>query len=131
LQRQKGDRTHTSIDVSVDRTGIAARLRGLFGGQDSSDLGELAARLGVEELSLRMSVDELSPHPTVEVLAAVIRVYGVDPSWLLTGEYDAGTHRSAMEGDLDPAMSVRQFFYERKVRISEPTRERFRFNDQN
>lgn len=121
----------TLIHVSVDRAGIAARLRGLLGGQDNRDLGDVAVRLGVEELSLRMSVDELSPHPTVEVLAAVIRVYGVDPSWLLTGQYDAGIHRSVMDGDLDPAVSVRQFFYERKVRISEPTRERFRFNDQN
>jgi transcriptional regulator with XRE-family HTH domain len=117
--------------VTVDRAAIAARLRGLLGGQDNSDLEELAARLGVEEMSLRMSVDDLSPHPTVEVLAAVIRVYGVDPSWLLTGQYDAATHRSVMEGEADPATAVRQFFYERKVRISEPTRERFRFNDQN
>lgn len=78
-----------------------------------------------------MSIDELSPHPTVEVLAAVIRVYGIDPSWLLTGQYDPSTHRSVMEGDSDATTAVRQFFYERKLRISEPTRERFHFNDEN
>jgi hypothetical protein len=115
----------------VDRTGIAARLRGLLGGPDNPDLGDVADRLGVEELSLRTSIDELSPHPTVEVLAAVIRVYGIDPSWLLTGKYDANTHRSVMEGESDPATAVRQFFYDRKVRISAPTREPFRFHDQN
>jgi hypothetical protein len=115
----------------VDRAGIAARLRGLLGGLETVDWGDVADRLGVEELSLRMSIDELSPHPTVEVLAAVIRVYGIDPSWLLTGKYDARTHRSVIEGDLDPSVSVRQFFYERKVRISEPTPERFWTNDQN
>lgn len=117
--------------MSVDRAGIAARLRGLLGGSENPDLAAVADRLGVEELALRMSIDELSPHPTVEVLAAVIRVYGIDPSWLLTGTYDANTHRSVMDGDADAATAVRHFFYEPKLRISEPTRERFRFNDAN
>lgn len=117
--------------MSIDRMAIAERLRSLFSGQESHELGELAKRLGVEELSLRVSVDELSPHPTVEVLAAVIQAYGIDPSWLLTGIYDAGTHRSVMEGEADAATAVRQFMNARPVRISEPTREGFRSNDQN
>jgi hypothetical protein len=108
-------------------------LRGLLAGpdnQDVSDVPALASGLGVEERALRMSIDELAPQPTVEVLAAVIRTYGIDPSWLLTGQYDAATHRTVMEGESDPAISVRQFFSERKTRISEPTRERFHFDDQ-
>jgi hypothetical protein len=117
--------------LSVDRAGIATRLRSLLGGAENPDLEGVADRLGVEELSLRMSIDELSPHPTVEVLAAVIRVYGIDPSWLLTGTYDANTHRSVLDGDADPATAVRQFLYDSKLRISQPTRERFRFNDTN
>ena len=40
-----------------------------------------------------MSIDELAPYPTVDVIAAVVREYGVDPTWLLVGEYDATSHR--------------------------------------
>jgi hypothetical protein len=116
---------------TFDRNGIAERLRGLFSGQLSGDLEETAARLGVEELSLRMSIDELSPHPTIEVLAAVIRVYGIDPSWLLTGKYDAGTHRSAMEGEQDPADALREMIDRPTVRISQPVPAPFRYHDHN
>jgi len=79
----------------MDRHGIAARIRGLINGQEKGDIAEIAARLGVPELSLRMSVDELSPHPTIEVLAAIVRTYGIDPSWLLNGEYSSASHIEA------------------------------------
>lgn len=79
------------------RRAIASRLRGLIAGQDAGDLGATARRLGVDEVSLRMSVDADSPYPTVDVLLATIATYGVDPSYLLTGVYDADLHRRAME----------------------------------
>jgi hypothetical protein len=85
--------------VNSDRFEIAARVRGLLGGQDSGDAAATARRLDVEELALRMTIDEDSPHPVVDVLVAVIAAYGVDPSWLLTGDYDAQTHRRALDGD--------------------------------
>ena len=44
-----------------------------------------------------MSVDKISPYPTIDVVAAVVRDYGVDPTWLLTGEYNSATHRSSLE----------------------------------
>jgi hypothetical protein len=116
---------------TFDREGIAERLRGLFAGQFNGNLEETAAHLGIEELSLRMSIDEISPHPTIEVLAAVIRVYGIDPSWLLTGKYDAGTHRSAMEGEQDPADALREMINRPTVRISQPVRAQFRYHDHN
>lgn len=78
------------------KAAIAARIRGLLGGQDSS-VSDASRRLKVDEVSLRMSIDELAPYPTVDVIAAVIRVYGVDPTWLLTGEYDATTHRNMVD----------------------------------
>jgi len=117
--------------ATFDRAGIAERLRGLIGGQDHGDLADTAVRLGVEELSLRMSINEDSPHPTVEVLAAVIREYGIDPTWLLRGTYDAHTHRAAMEGTAGTVDALRQLLLQRPVRISEPTPERFRVQDQN
>lgn len=74
------------------RISIAARIRGLIGGQDAS-ISDAAKRLKVDEISLRMSVDDLAPYPTVDVIAAIVREYGVDPTWVLTGEYDASSHR--------------------------------------
>jgi len=73
--------------LNFDRAGIADRVRELLG-EGARDLAATAARLRVDELALRMSVDEMSPHPTVDVLAAVVRHYKVDASWLLTGSHD-------------------------------------------
>ena len=93
-------------------------------------MAEIAERLHVEELSLRLSVDELSPHPTVEVLDAVIRELGVDPTWLLTGSYDSGSHRMAMEsGDIRGVL--RDFIAMRPSPISDPPPEHFRASGQN
>lgn len=76
---------------------IAARIRGLLSGQ--GDTAALAARLRVDEVALRISIDGLSPYPTMGVIAAVVREYGVDPSWLLTGEYNAAAHREVLGAD--------------------------------
>jgi hypothetical protein len=114
-----------------DRVAIAGRLRELVGGPNRKDLGDIAERLGLEELSLRMSIDEDSPHPTVEVLAAVIKQYGIDPTWLLTGVYDASTHRSSMEDDQSTAARLRDLMSARPVRIAEPTVENIHFHEHN
>ena len=116
---------------AFDRAGIAHRLRELLLADKSKDLGQIAAHLGLEEVSLRMSIDEDSPHPTVEVLATVIREYGIDPTWLLTGEYSSSTHRSAMESDAMITAELRRQVSERPRLVSEPTRENFHGNAQN
>jgi hypothetical protein len=82
---------------SAERQQIAARIRGLFTAQDWDDFAALARRLHVDQTSLHMSIDESAPYPTIDVIAAVIRSYGVDPMWLLTGEYDSSTHRSSLD----------------------------------
>jgi hypothetical protein len=82
-----------------NRFEVAARVRGLLSGQDAGVLGGTANRLGVSELALRMSVDEMDPHPTYEVLMAVVSHYAVDPTWLVSGNYDLETHRRALEDD--------------------------------
>ena len=90
---------------NLDSRDIAVRVRALIGGQNADDVERAAERLSVSERTLRISVDELAPRPTLEILAAIIREYGVDPSWLLFGVYDSATHRAAMEheGGLGPA----------------------------
>lgn len=89
-----------------DRIAIAARIRGLIEGQDGGDPAECARRIHVDEIGLRMSIDELAPNPTINVLVAIVVAYGVDPTWLLTGEYDAATHRSVLEETEPPERAV-------------------------
>lgn len=80
-----------------DRIAIAARIRGLIAGQDDGDYAVSARRLHVDEIGLRMSIDDLAPNPTVDVIAAIVLAYGVDPTWLLTGDYDSATHRAILD----------------------------------
>jgi hypothetical protein len=84
---------------AFDRIAIAARIRGLIAGQDDGDPAACAHRLHVDEVGFRMSIDDLAPNPTIEVVAAIVSAYGVDPNWLLTGDYDTATHRGILEGD--------------------------------
>ena len=89
-----------SSDIPIDRPGIATRLRELiFAADRLASLGVIAKALGVREGMLRDSIDAIRPHPWIEVLLAVIRRYGVDPTWILTGEYDHATHREALEDE--------------------------------
>lgn len=83
--------------MNIDRHAIAKRIRGLIGPLQPDTLVQVAKRLRVSELALRLSVDPDSPQPTLDVVAAVIREYGVDPMWLLSGEYQTETHRLAEE----------------------------------
>lgn len=75
---------------------IAERIRGLIGLPDR-DLRATAAQLRVAEASLRSTVDADTPRPRLDILLAIIREYGVDPTWLLSGEYDLEIHRRTME----------------------------------
>ena len=94
-----GGHKRGSIVKVANRRDVAARLRALLAGQDGQDLALTAERLGVEEVSLRMSIDPDAPYPTLDVLIAVVATYGVDPKWLISGEYDAATHRRVLDAD--------------------------------
>jgi hypothetical protein len=94
------------MNRSFDRHEIAARIRGLIAGQEGGHPALIAERLEVDEVGLRMSIDELAPNPTVDVIAAVVAAYGVDPCWLLTGEYDPATHRALPEDRHSAALAV-------------------------
>lgn len=93
---------------AATRRGIAERIRGIIGGANAP-VEHTAARLGVDEVALRMTIDDLSPYPTIDVLAAIVREYGVDPSWLVTGTYREATHRKALgldTGELPAAIDA-------------------------
>lgn len=89
-----------------DRASVAGRLRALIANSEGLEPGAVARRLGISEVALRMSIDEESPRPTSEVLVAAVRYYGVDPNWLLTGEYDLSVHRKAIDGDRETTAAV-------------------------
>ena len=82
-----------------DKRQIAERIRALVGGLDAASIAAAAERVRVEASALRAAIDEETPYPTLEVLGAVVRAYGVDPNWLITGAYDAGIHRQALEAE--------------------------------
>jgi hypothetical protein len=88
--------------ASVESGLVAERLRRLVGGA-TANLESAARNLGISELALRRSVDDSAPHPALEVMVAVVRYYGIDPTWLLTGEYDWARHRAALGEDESPS----------------------------
>lgn len=93
--------------LHADRFAIAARVRALLGSQDSgNNMSALAHRIGVDELELRMTVHDRSPRPVVGVLAAIVTEYGVDPTWLVTGQYDSAMHRQALDADPVSGMAM-------------------------
>ena len=94
----------TGLGFTVDRWRIAVRIRALlYAAIRRAGLRAVAADLDVTAESLQVSIDLQNPHPSVEVLLAVIRYHGVDPTWLLTGEYDLATHREALENPASAA----------------------------
>jgi len=103
--------------LNFDRAGIADRVRELLG-EGAKDLAASAARLRVDEIALRMSVDEMSPHPTVDVLAAIVRQYKVDASWLLTGSYDV-SKLAAADGKAAAVAALKDFVDSRMAISSE------------
>ena len=74
------------------RQEIAARIRALL---DGRGLDDAARRLGVSVEALTEATDPAIPVHPVAVLAVIAYELGVDPTWLLTGQYDARTHRAA------------------------------------
>lgn len=84
--------------MTFDFRGAADRIKGLISMSDKAQLERAAARLGVEEQELREAIERPSASMT-RVVAAVVRVYGLDPTWILTGTYDSATHRIAIARD--------------------------------
>jgi hypothetical protein len=89
-----------------DSKAIAARVRSLITTLHAGDFGAVARRLHVDEVALRMSVDDIAPYPTLDVLAAVVEAFGVDPAGLITGEYDLKVHRAAISDERPHARSA-------------------------
>jgi len=85
-----------SDDLPLDADAVAHRIRSLM---LSNDCAAISGRLGVSERSLETSIAAEAPRPTLAIIVAIVRTHGVDPAWLITGEYNSATHRQATEGD--------------------------------
>lgn len=51
----------------------------------------------VTERDLRERLESGPATETLEMLTSIIRTYGLDPTWVVTGRYDPFTHRIALE----------------------------------
>jgi hypothetical protein len=91
--------------TKIDRHGVAARLRSLL---QAVSFEAAALQLDVSELALRISIDTTSPNPTIDVIVAAARHFAVDPTWILTGEYDRNTHHVALDGNVDDVARAMQ-----------------------
>lgn len=63
----------------------------------SADVAALASKLKIDELELRLFIEEpssslIDPRLLIELLVAVVREFGVDCSYLLTGAYSFVEH---------------------------------------
>jgi hypothetical protein len=108
-----------SIDqtLRLDSDAISSRVRGLITRTDLDEPEAVALRLGVSEDALRATIRHAAPEPALEVLAAIVCEYGVDPTWLLTGKYDSSTHLPVLdERGADCGEAVRELVARVKAR---------------
>lgn len=82
-----------------DWKGIVARIHGLISMSDRGEISTAAIRLGVSEQELRDTLKHGSTASALKVVRAVVHLYGLDPTWVLTGQYNPSTHRSALSRD--------------------------------
>jgi hypothetical protein len=81
----------------LDLAAIAERIARLIAERDAGGIAAKAVLLGVNTGALRRSIDRQSPRPSLSVVVALVRHYGVDPAWLLYGDYDTATHALAAD----------------------------------
>jgi hypothetical protein len=83
----------------LDAKALAARVAGLIHGQFAGSLARAAESLDVDPDDLRRIVEDETDAPSLDVLARIVRRFGVDACWLITGEYDWNTHMRLLEDD--------------------------------
>lgn len=99
---------------------ITERIRAVVSRQPGRDLCSAADSLALPALDLaRLLESREAPDRAVliDVIAALAYESGVDPQWLLTGEYDSAVHRHALALGEDRSThgraAVREFVQER------------------
>jgi hypothetical protein len=79
---------------------ILERVRSIVAHEPRVYLDTLARTLGVPEDNFRRLVEDrehrVDTALLIDVLAALVREFAIDPQWLLVGKYDPDTHRRAL-----------------------------------
>ena len=80
---------------------IAERVRSVVARQSGVDLEAIGRSLALPEAPFRHLIADqdavIDSALLIDVLAALVRFHGVDPRWLLTGDYDPNSHRRVLE----------------------------------
>jgi hypothetical protein len=102
---------------------IAQRLREFLQRQPGFSIGAFAPMTGVSEQALRDTLAPerrlVDPAVLIDAIVGVVRHYGVDAHWLLTGEYDPVGHRVS-DGQGVSRSEVRQLLSQRVPSWSPP-----------
>jgi plasmid maintenance system antidote protein VapI len=81
-------------------SGIMDRIRSLLVHEPAQTLDVLAATLHLERDAFQKLVNDresiVDAALLIDVIAALVREFGVDPEWLLTGRYNVSIHREAL-----------------------------------
>jgi hypothetical protein len=90
---------------------IARRLREFLLRQPGFSASPFAEHAGIAERDLRAVLAPehrlIDPAALIDVIVEVVRCYGVDVNWILTGEYDPAAHRALAEEELVTRSQVR------------------------
>lgn len=76
---------------------------------------------GAAERYLRQRLESGSAVETLAMLTSIVRMYGLDPTWVITGKYDPSTHRIALEESVVETQVVvlRLLAYESEGQVDE------------
>jgi hypothetical protein len=91
---------------------VADRIRAVIYRDPRHTPDAVAEQLCVPAHDLRALIDGkdlfIDMASTLDVVAALVHEYGIDPKWLLTGQYDGGMHRQALLVGEDRTRAGRQ-----------------------
>lgn len=85
--------------MAIDWSAVSDRVNTLINLPTQDDVASAAAKLGVKHYQLQETIERSSRISTLKVAAAISRIYGLDPGWILTGSFSEETLRVALKGN--------------------------------
>jgi hypothetical protein len=103
---------------------IAGRVRSVLADEPQQSIDLLVATLRASPDAVRSLVEGSSTIDVallIDVVAALVRGFAIDPQWLLTGQYDPTVHRRALllaeDRGIDGERAIRQFVREQYYKL--------------
>lgn len=87
--------------MAIDWSAVSDRVNTLINLPTQEDVASAAAKLGVKHYQLQEAIERTSRLSTLKVAAAISRIYGLDPGWILTGTFSEETLRVALQGNAE------------------------------